>query len=189
MRLADDQVRRFYAMWMPLLTFVNRERNLMPDFGTWDESRPLAPEQALILRDALWKDDQLLDSFVARNPAGLVPDDLAILASWKYRLAGTCFVFRHLKKHSLFIKQSRVYAVHGLACPIEEITPRPPCLVPAVLLPFDGRIIFDSLLTAQNISFGGGVRRMLGDTYRQAKMRGEIITSLVPDQAPVAAKR
>jgi hypothetical protein len=178
MRLSADQVRRFYGIWMPLLTFVNRERNLLPHVKTWTESAPLAGEEAAVLRDALWKEDPLLDAFLAQNPAGLGAGDLALAASWKNRISGQFFIFRHLKKHSIFLKSSKAYAVLGLACPIDELIPFTPCLVDAVLLPFEDRIVFDSLLPGYNITFGGGIRRSLNETYRKAKLCGDVITSL-----------
>jgi hypothetical protein len=49
-----------------------------------------------------------------------------------------------------------------------------------VLLPFDGRIIYDSLIVPFNVMLGPGVRRSLEQTYRDAKERGAIITSLAP---------
>jgi len=50
-----------------------------------------------VLRDALWADDALRDRFIADNPAGLPPADLALVASWRHRLAGSFFIERYLK--------------------------------------------------------------------------------------------
>ncbi|MCI0685278.1 MAG: hypothetical protein L0Y71_24535 [Gemmataceae bacterium] len=72
MRLTDDEVRRFYRIWQPLLMFVNQERRLLPDVDVWDDAHPLTPERAKVLRDALWADDGLRNAFVERNPAGSI---------------------------------------------------------------------------------------------------------------------
>jgi hypothetical protein len=57
-----------------------------------------------------------------------------------------------------------------------------------VLLPFKDRIIYDGLLSGYNISFGGGMKRMLNDSYRQAKAQLGIVTTLPVESArmPVA---
>jgi hypothetical protein len=189
MNLLPDQVRRFYRIWMPLLTYVNQERNLLPNLQKWDDSRPLAAQEAATLRNALWEDDKFLDIFAAENPANLGRDDLALVATWKYRVAGKFFVFKHLKKYSVFLGDAKVYGVLGLHGPIEEIVAFTPCYVEAVLLPFEGKIIYDSLLAGHNITFGRGIRRSLNETYRKAKMQGEIITSLLPAKVEVARQR
>jgi hypothetical protein len=53
-------------------------------------------------------------------------------------------------------------------------------MVDTVLLPFRGRIVYDGHLAGpgMRLHFGGGIRRMLEDAYRQAKARSGIITSL-----------
>ncbi len=63
-----------------------------------------------------------------------------------------------------------------------EITPFPalPVLVQAVLLPFEGKIIYDSLFVPYPVTFGSGIRRNLNDGYRQIQERGEVIISLDP---------
>jgi hypothetical protein len=182
MRLPPDQVERFYAIWKPLIFYVNQKLKVEPDMlqvtldEPWD-ARKLAP-----IRDALWANDPLREAFIAENPASLSAADLALVESWKHRVAGTFYIFRHLKKHSLLIrdKPAEVYAVLGLSSPLGEIVPYTPCLARMVLLPFEDQIIYDSLLAAYNITFGAGIRRSLQETYKDAKERGAIITSLRP---------
>ena len=179
MRLPKDQVARFYNMWMALLTFVNKQRGLLPGREVWDLNHPIKPEDALVVRDALWSSDELREEFVAQNPAGLSDEDLLVVTSWRHRVAGNFFILKHLKKHSIFSGNNRYYAVLGLHSPIEEITPFTPCLVEAVLLPYEDHIIFDSLLKPMNISFGGNMRGRFNQDYQEARKRGDIITSLL----------
>ncbi|MDK3157337.1 hypothetical protein QPK87_12225 [Kamptonema cortianum] len=51
-----------------------------------------------------------------------------------------------------------------------------------MLIPFEDRIIYDSLLSSYPIHFGGGYRRSLKETYRDIQERGGIITKLPPDE-------
>src|SRR5271166_1976170 len=51
-------------------------------------------------------------------------------------------------------------------------------MVKTTLLPFQGRIVYDGLVTGYNMTFGSGVRRRLNDSYKEAKERFGIVTSL-----------
>jgi hypothetical protein len=188
MCLPPRQVKRFYTIWRPLLFFVNARRNVVPGLLGATADTPLPIQEVVKIREALWTDDALRQAFVTENPAGLSAADLAMVESWDYRRKGTFFIFRHLKKHSIFIVDKdpgEVFAVKGLLSPMEEVVgPYLPCLVQTVLLPFEDEIIYDSLMSPYNITFGGGIRGNLTDIYRDARERGAVITSLVPAAEP-----
>lgn len=60
-------------------------------------------------------------------------------------------------------------------------------MVKAVLIPFEGKITYDSLFISRPISFGGNITRTLNSDYQSAKKSGQIITSL--ERAPLALVR
>ena len=182
MHLTEKEVERFYTIWFPLLHFVNQHRNVVPSFPKEWHNAHVPPEVAVPVRNALWEDDALREAFITENPAGLSQDDLALVESWKHRVADNFFIFRHLKKYTVFIDGSSPangYGVQGITTSLEEIAgPYLPIYVQAVLLPFEDRIIYDSLLSSYPIQFGGGYRSSLKDTYRDIQERGGIITKL-----------
>jgi hypothetical protein len=182
MRLPPEQVEHFYAIWKPLILFVNERLRLELALLGAGGDEPWDPQKVYTVREALWADDALREAFMAENPAHLSPADLAIVDSWRHRVTGTFCIFCHLKKHSLLIKgdSREVYAVLGLASALDEVVPFTPCYAQAVLLPFEGRIIYDSLLVPYNVYLGPGIRRGLAEAYKDAKERGAIITSLSP---------
>ncbi|MDL5054906.1 hypothetical protein QQ056_15310 [Oscillatoria laete-virens NRMC-F 0139] len=186
MHLNESEVARFYSIWFPLLHFVNQHRNVVPAFPKEWRNAGVSPEVAVPVRDTLWEDDSLRETFIAENPAQLSQDDLALVESWKYRIEDNFFIFRHLKKYTVFIDGSspaNAYGVQGITGPLEEIIgPYLPIYVKAVLIPFEDRIIYDSLLSSYPIHFGGGYRRSLKETYRDIQERGGIITKLPPDE-------
>lgn len=180
MHLTENEVKRFYNIWFPLLYYINQQRQLVPSFPqTWSR---VSPEFVFPLRNALWQEDGLRETFIEENPAHLAADDLALVKSWKYRVEGQFFIFRHLKKYTLFINSespARGYGVLGLTDSVESVIgPDLPIYVKAVLLPFENRVIYDSLLVPYALHFGGGYRRSLTDTYRDIQERGGIITNL-----------
>ena len=184
MHLTEKEVERFYGIWFPLLHFVNQHRKVVPSFPKEWRNANVSPEVVAPIRNALWEDDALREAFISENPARLSTDDLALIDSWKHRVVDDFFIFRHLKKYTIFIDSSSPangYGVQGITDSLEEIVgPYLPIYVKAVLLPFEDRIIYDSLLSFYPIQFGGGYRRSLNDTYRDIQERGGIIFNLSP---------
>jgi hypothetical protein len=105
---------------------------------------------------------------------------------------GKFYLFRELKKYTVFLSsatQPVAYGVLALSQPFEKLVgPYLPVLTETVLLPFQGLIVYDGLLTTYRISFGGGIRRMLNQSYKEAKARHGIITSLPMSEGPIPVK-
>lgn len=192
MHLNEGEVARFYGIWFPLLHFVNRHRKLVPVFPNVWRNAQVPVEVAVTVRNALWEDDALREAFIAENPARLSREDLALVNSWKHRIEDDFFIFRHLKKHTVFIggdSPASAYGVQGITDPLEEIVgPYLPIYVKTVLIPFEDRIIYDSLLSSYPIQFGSGYRHSLQETYRNIQEHGGIITHLPPDKSNTREK-
>jgi hypothetical protein len=189
MQLPPEQTKRFYRIWLALLHYVNDQLQLVPAFPASEERNGLlALSDELQLRNGLWADDGLRERFISANPAGLSSADLAVVARWRYRRAGSFYIVRALKKYTAFLSEDippRAYGVLGLSTPIEELALRPlPVLVQTVLLPFEGQIIYDGLLQWYAVVFGPGIRVRLNAEYRNAQEREGVITTLEPADLP-----
>lgn len=191
MILQPQETKRFYRIWWALLSFVNAQRHLVPNLPAQPAPGSINPADAMEVRNALWADDALLDQFIAENPSTLPPADLALVGTWKHRVAGTFFVVKHLKKYSVFLEDRQpphAYGVLGLSTPLEKIIGLYlPVLVEAVLLPFEDKIIYDSLMSPYTVLFGSGIQADLKMTLRDAEEREGIITSLLPRAKPLTA--
>ena len=192
MILSPEQTERFYRIWWALLRYVNAQKHFVPNMPATPSEGSIKIEDAAKIRDALWKDDALREKFIAENAerAALPPEDLEIVASWKHRVAGNFYVMRHLKKYSIFLSESpaRAYGVVGLYSPLEQVVgPYLPVYVQAILLPFEDKIIYDSLMAPYGISFGPGIRASMKTWLRDAEEREGIITAL-PRKKPSAAE-
>lgn len=192
MRVSPQNVARFYHIWLALLNYVNDQLHLDLDFPEEVGAGPISKQVIQQLRDSLWAHDDVRERFVTDNPAQLAAEELAIVASWDYRVAGRFSVVRHLKKHTLFLSHiipAHVYGVLGLASTIEEVIPMPPPLyVDAILLPFEHQIIYDTLLAPYNILLGPGISSGITDQSRTLQEREGIITSLLPEDLFVSAR-
>ena len=176
--------------------FVNQRLKVLPDkIATPEEFAALSPEVRIKVRDALNYNLDLIESFTAENPAHLSDDELDIVSSWRHLVTGKFYVFRELKKYTVFLSTTSpaiAYGVLALSQPFEEVIgPYLPVLTQTVLFPFKGVIVYDGLMVSYNISFGPGIRRNLNEGFKEAKIRHGIVTSLPMSNSllpPKAAK-
>lgn len=180
MKLEEHEAERFYRVWWSLLTYVNQAKGVVKRLPEKVTVGKLPSEEAFKVRNVLWSDLALLDAFVASNPAGLDASDLALVDSWRFHVTGSFFVVRHLKKYSVFVstENQTAYGVVGLLSEPNEVVPAPPVYVGATLLPFEGRIIYDGLLTSPPIYFGPNIRASLENDYRNAQESRGTVTEL-----------
>jgi hypothetical protein len=166
--------------------YANQQKGILPNIQTVAAYKVLSADHKGKVREVLWQHPDLIDDFVHKNPANLAEDELAILRHWRdFFVQGRFYIFRHLKKGSIFMGGGRVYSVIGIQTELEEVVPSYalPYLVNAVLLPFKGQITYDGLLPGYNITFGGGIRGDLNHQYTVAKQKERIITTLEPGAA------
>jgi len=182
MKLSQKDAALFYKLNPSLLFYINQRIGVIRDISTLDEFMKSSPEEKVEVRDALYENIELLDSFVEENPASLSPEELEIVNSWRDFAKGTFYVFRYLKSHTIFLNSEsppKAYGVLGIMDAIGEIFDGvTPVMVKTTLLPFKGRIIYDGLMQASSLIFGGGIRRSMNESYREAKARFGVITSL-----------
>jgi len=134
------------------------------------------------VRDQLYENLHLLDAYINENPDGRSAAELEIMMAWRRAARGTFFAVRDLKKYTLFLddrEPPRVYGVLGLTTELADMFPVPmPVMLQAVLLPWKGQIVCDGLVVPYDVILGGGIRRNMEESYRQAKVERGIITSL-----------
>ena len=190
MLLEPQDVELFFRLHRTLMFFVNQRLKVIPDnLALPEEFAALSPEVRLKVRDALLANVDLIDSFVAKNPARLSEGELDIVRSWRHLVTGNFYVFRELKKYTVFLSTTDpaiAYGVLALSQPFEDlIGPYLPVLTQTVLLPFKDKIVYDGLMTSYHrISFGAGIRRSLNGSFKEAKLRHGIVASL-----PMSADR
>lgn len=189
MLLPPDDLQLFFRLNKTLMNYVNQSLGVIP--GTPDSLEHFAalpPDMRLQVRDSLIANIDLIQTFVEQNPAQLSDDELSIIRSWRHMIRGEFYVFRELKKHTVFLSTTSpmiAYGVLALSQPFEElIGPHLPVLTKTVLLPFRDVIVYDGLISSYNISFGAGIRRNLNEDFKAAKERHGIVTTLPMSEFP-----
>ena len=191
--LAPHELEQFLKLHRALMFFVNQRLSVVPDkIATPEEFAALPPEVRLLVREALNGNLDLIETFVVENPAHLTEDELDIVRSWRHLVTGQFYVFRELKKVTVFLSATSpaiAYGILALSQPFEElIGPSLPVLTQTVLLPYKNRIVYDGLMSSYNISFGPGIRRNLIQEFKDAKARQGIVTSLPISDTPLPTK-
>jgi len=90
---------------------------------------------------------------------------------------------RHLKKYSVFMtfeEDAKLYGVCGITDSFGEMVPCSalPLMIDTTLLPFNGKIIYDSFIGYHNFSFGGGYKESLKQSYNEAKTKTGILENM-----------
>lgn len=172
----------FTRLHAALLVYANRKLGLLPSVDSEEAFRASSMEDKLKIRDALYANPQVIDSFVAENPAKISPDELTLVATWKQAIVGTFCIFRHLKRYTVFLDDKeppKAYGVLGITDEIKDLLPRDlPVVVTTVLLPWRDKIIYDGLVCSYNVYLGPGIRGSLNHTYQKIKATTGIVETL-----------
>jgi hypothetical protein len=193
MLLTPADAELFFTLHRSLMFFVNQQLHVLPVIKTVEEYSAQPPEARFEVHNAFLDELDLIEKFIDENPYCFREEELEIVQSWHNLVAGKFFIFRYLKKYTVFLSsedQPIAYGVLALTEPFEDLVgPYLPVMTETTLLPFKDTIIYDGLLSSFPISFGGGIRRSFRDSYERAKQRLGIVTSLpIREAKPVVKK-
>jgi hypothetical protein len=179
MKLSEQDTRFYYQLMWALQFYVNQKLKIH-DIKNIEDYVRTSIEQKAMVRDALYENIGLIDSFIQDNQQYFTEENLAIISGWKKFIKGSFFIERFLNKYAIFILEDKVYGVLGLTQSFDELTHYAdlPLYVDTVLLPFKGKIVYDGLLQYKNIFFGGGIKHSLKEKYMRAKQNNQLIESL-----------
>ncbi|MEA3457430.1 MAG: hypothetical protein U9R21_01985 [Candidatus Thermoplasmatota archaeon] len=182
MKLSEKDADLFYSLFHPLLVYVNNQAHAVDRDLKKEDVPRLSMKEIGKLRQHLYKNPELIESFIVENPFDFSEQQLSLVRDWKHFEKGKFFIFHYLKKYTIFLSTDeppKAYGVNALRTPFEEmIGPFLPVIADAVLLPFKDMIIYDSILAPYPISIGGGMKKGLNADYQEAKSRFGIIASL-----------
>jgi hypothetical protein len=196
MLLSREDAQLVYKLHCALMQFVMEQVPRAGDPAPVAAYQSLTAEQRQEVTKALLGRLDLIDAFVAANPARLADEELRIVSSWRYLVTGRFIALRQLKQHMVLLAcdgKTTAYGVTGLVDSMERVIPKPlPAMIETVLLPFRGRIVYDGIVSTFNVEFGAGSRRSFEETFRAAKACGGIVTTLpcgTPVSKPAAEAR
>lgn len=185
MHFTDADFQLFYRLYMALLFYANQQLRIVTQRCTGpDDFRTFEPRKLIQIRDGLLANRELIHQFVAQNPFELNSTELAVVYDWKDAVCGDLYIFRYSKQHTIFLdcqNGTLAYGVVPIGCPMEDmIGPQLPQLFRTALLPYQGKIICDGLLSGPNLhlDLDRYLARMLNELYEDAVADYGIVTSL-----------
>jgi hypothetical protein len=179
MILDRNDGEKFFRLWWNLLFYANQKLDIIKDVPLPDAFSIFPSELTAEVRNKIWEEDStILASYILENPNKLSSDDIGILKGWRKRLKNSFLVLKEYKNFTVFMADGKCYGVISLSKPISELVYAIPAFVEAVLLPFRGKIIYDSILASRNISFGAGMRKGFNAEFQEVKKRDGVILSL-----------
>jgi hypothetical protein len=182
-RLSPEDWQLYVKLHQSLLAFVAQKVNSKSNVKNREDFLKQTVEEKLKIRNDLIKRIDLIDEFIKSNPFSFTASELEIIKSWKSYVYGSFFVVNYTEKGATFFeaegKDPKTYLVLALGAPLWEIIPvQLPAMVEAVLLPFKGRIVYDGLLKADNVLFGGNMARSVRASCSRSVMDHGLVASL-----------
>ncbi len=189
--LSQFEIEQFYKLWNGLIYYVNETYEIVPHFDRLVYGQHMNYDVRLLaeITDHLWKNPQWVDDYLLATEAeGLSRSERDTLKAWReHHVTGQFVVVQHLAKYSVFMhtqedQSLKLYGVWGISDPIKLTYVAPlPTLVFTTLLPFAGKIIYDSILQSYPVYFGGGAKRSFMEDYNNAKATNGIVVGIAND--------
>ncbi|MBF0383677.1 MAG: hypothetical protein HQL69_21870, partial [Magnetococcales bacterium] len=148
MKLSPSDKELYYKLYPSLMAWVNNKFKIIPDCETSQNFiHDIDHHERMEIRDKMFDNKRnLITEYIRLNPDDLLLHELSIIKSWENAIFGEFFIFRHLKKYTVFIKSSdkpKAYGVIGIETALNDLVPDTPSLVKTALLPLNGQIIYD----------------------------------------------
>ena len=178
MVLSIEERKLFFKNWLGLLSFVNKKHKVIKNFGNPKNPFGLNIDDIKEIREKLWKNTLIIDEYL--HNCKISKEDIMIISLWKKRIKGKYMVIKDLKKFTVLMdfENKKLYGVHGISNSINEMIPSIPMMVETVLLPFSGKIIFDSIMGIDNVYFGKNMRQSFHEEYMELKNSIGIINKI-----------
>ncbi|MDR0373398.1 MAG: DUF6398 domain-containing protein [Nitrososphaerota archaeon] len=191
MKLPQSEIELFYKLWGTLIWTINQKHKIVPAFKKPVYGERINETPFIVIRPKLWENPQWIDDFLCENEFNKLNEiECEILKDWRKNFIKDRFiVVKHLKPYSVFMTfedSAKLYGVCGISTSIKEtVLYDVPYIVDAVLLPFKGKIIYDSFLGPHSVSFGKGLRDSIKDSYEKAKETTGIIEAIGVPPIPI----
>jgi hypothetical protein len=187
MLLEPDEAQLFFKLHRTLLFFVNQRLKVTPErFNSPSEFGDLSLPAQHNIRDALTARLDLIPAFVEENPARFTQDELDIVASWRHLIADKFYIVTELEKYTVLLTDKTVaYGVLALSMPFSKMVPSNlPEMVDTVLLPFQGKIVYDGVLSCYDVEVTPRLLNLLKEGVKLAVSQHGLVTSLPISEAP-----
>ena len=181
-QLEPEEVQLFYESWYGLLAFVNERDNVIKKKIKAEYPNEVSDFLMVKVRDVLWDHPEYIDEYI--STAKLPQEKVEILRRWREKhIKGGFLIVEYQEKYAVLVGSDEegkdcLYGVKGISNSVSNaMRARLPAMVETVLLPFKGKIVYDSYMGSFPVGFMEGALNSLNRIYEKAKEK-PIITSL-----------
>jgi hypothetical protein len=181
-QLSSDECRVFYETWYGLMGFVNERKSVVNAKIKPEYPNTVSDMMVHKVREVLWEKPELIDEYISETE--LPQEKIDILKLWRTNhKKGMFLILEYQPEYAVAIApneqgEDRLYGIKGMSNSIANALRRDlPVQIETVLLPFKGKIIYDSFMSPMEIGFAKGARAVFREMYDKAIKHG-IITSL-----------
>jgi hypothetical protein len=175
MILKRAQEDRLIRMLLSLADYTNLEKKII-NHDMNQENVNFGNDFHKVLQ-YLWSNTAIIDEYVATNPDKLSSSDLRTIRDWKYALPGPFMLVKHQDGYSYFMKDQRAYAVVSISEELSSILEKTPMFVTTTLLPFEGSIVYDSIIIEAPITSTEWAKEHLMEEFERIDQSGEVYKS------------
>jgi len=181
-QLSAEECRFFYEIWYGLMSFVNERMGVIKAKIKPEYPNAVSDMRIHKVREVLWENPELIDEYI--NETQLPQEKIDILKLWRTKhKKGMFIIVEYRPEFAVAIGQNeqgedRAYGIKGISNSVANTLRRDlPAQIETVLLPFKGKIIYDSFISSIQIGLGEGAKSLFREIYDKALKHG-IITSL-----------
>ncbi len=181
-QLSSDECRLFYETWYGLMGFVNERMGVIKAKIRPEYPNSVSDMMVHKVREVLWERPELINEYVSETE--LSQEKIDILRLWRTNhKKGMIFILEYQPEYAVAIapneqSEDRLYGIKGISNSVANALRRDlPAQIETVLLPFKGKIIYDSFISSMPIGFAEGAKTAFREMYDKAIRQG-IITSL-----------
>jgi len=181
-QLSSDECRIFYETWYGLMGFVNERMGVIKAKIKPEYPNTVSDMMVHKVREVLWEKPELINEYISETE--LTQEKVDILKLWRTNhKKGMIFLLEYQPEYAVAIApneqgEDRLYGIKGISSSIANALRRDlPVQIETVLLPFKGKIIYDSFMSSMPIGFAEGAKAALCEMHDKTIKYG-IITSL-----------
>lgn len=181
-QLSAEDCRLFYETWYGLMGFVNKRKSVIKPEIKPEYPNEISDIMVHKVREVLWKEPKLIDEYI--NNIELSQEKIDILRLWRTNYKkGMFLILEYQQEYAVAIApneqgQDRLYGIKGISNSLATILQHKlPASIETVLLPFKGKIIYDSFIGTLPIGYAEGAKAAFREIYAKAAKHG-VMTNL-----------
>lgn len=188
MRLTEKEYQELLRLYHSMMLWAGKKKGIVAKDVVLAKFKDATDFNKFACRQEIYTIPNFHNEYIKENPDNFDKNELEIIEGFKNYLKGRFYILKHLKEHSIFIKDDIAYGVLAQKEPFSIVAGEAMVMAEAVLLPYRGQIVYDGMLQIYNIGLGSGYRSSLTEVLNESKAKYGIVKSLPFNKEPAYSK-